>query len=531
MQQAFGLYTHIRANAFRSLLLIGGLFGLIYALAFGYCLVLTAVFDPGPFNDIIYEAARSVRIMAPYITAGAMVWIVAGYFLNRAIIGAMTGARTVTRKDEPELYNLLENLCMSRGMVMPRLSVIEIPELNAFASGLSKDQYTITVTTGLMACLEDDEIEAVLAHELTHIRNQDVRLMVIAVIIVGMIAMAIEIMFRWAFYTSGSRSSGGGRGNGALPAILLGIAIIFGVWFLSQLMNFALSRRREYMADAGAVELTKNPDAMISALRKIQGCSDIEGLPSGLMEMCIDNPRSDFTSWFATHPSIEDRVAALKTFAGGEERSQARAPRHRRIAERAKGIADNPWDGESANKGNVSQAGRPPTRPGPNPWSMEEMVLIGGVLDEAQRQEKASWTRKPAIPSPWRDGSATKPADPGSRTEAPDAAPAARGFAGQQPAPRQMTVNRPAPPQRRPGETSVKRSLQPARETAPPSHPAPPAAQIAQANAADGTGQPTPASKPRPPLNRARPEGGSSGFGTRNAGQFGRRTPGAKRNA
>src|SRR6185312_12567138 len=120
-----------------------------------------------------------------YATAGALLWIVIAYRFNQALIDAVTGASEVTRKEEPRLYNLLENLCISRGIAMPKLKVMEDPALNAFASGLNPKQYSITVTSGLLDHLDDREVEAVLGHELTHIRNGDVRMLVIAVIIAG----------------------------------------------------------------------------------------------------------------------------------------------------------------------------------------------------------------------------------------------------------------------------------------------------------------------------------------------------------
>src|SRR5262249_17267571 len=161
-------------------------------------------------------------------------------------------------------YNLLENLCISRGIPMPRLQIIETDVLNAYASGMSEKNYRVAVTRGLLNTLDDNELEAVLAHELTHIRNGDVQLMVVAVIIAGVITLFGEVVFRGlgrARWTSG-RSSGGGKGKGGgAIAIVIALVIIAIAWFLSLVIRFALSRSREYLADAGSVELTKNPDA------------------------------------------------------------------------------------------------------------------------------------------------------------------------------------------------------------------------------------------------------------------------------
>jgi heat shock protein HtpX len=253
------------------------------------------------------------------------------YWLNRAMIDAVTGSAPITREAEPRLYALLENLCISRGMTMPALRIIETDALNAFASGLNERQYAVAVTRGLLQTLDEAELEAVLAHELTHIRNEDVRMMVIAVVIAGIIAFFGELAFRrGANLSRFARSDGGngdrkGRGGGALLAILVALALIALAWFLSGVIRFALSRSREYLADAGAVELTKNPDAMISALMKISGRGELVGVPSGIMDMCVDNPNSGFIDLFSTHPSIEARIEALVRNAGGHRPSPADA--------------------------------------------------------------------------------------------------------------------------------------------------------------------------------------------------------------
>src|SRR5262249_14499427 len=203
---------------------------------------------------------------------------------------AVTGGRDVTRAEEPRLYNLLENLCISRGIPMPRFKVIDSDALNAFASGMNEKQYSITVTTGLIDRLDDAEMEAVLGHELTHIRNGDVRMMVIAVVIAGAISFFAELFFRLWFYSgSGFRSRRSessddrGRGGGGF-AIIIAVVLIAVAWILSLLIRFALSRSREFLADAGSVELTKKPDAMISALRKIEGRGELPGATSAVME-------------------------------------------------------------------------------------------------------------------------------------------------------------------------------------------------------------------------------------------------------
>jgi heat shock protein HtpX len=209
---------------------------------------------------------------------------------------------------------------------MPKLKVMDSAALNAFATGMNEKQYAITVTSALVERLDDAELEAVLGHELTHIRNGDVRMLVVAVIIAGFVSFAAELLFR-GWFNSGigsgrSRSSddSGGRGKGGGGfAILIAIALVAFAYLLSIVIRFALSRSREFLADAGSVELTKNPDAMISALRKIEGRGELPGATSAIMEMCIDNPREGFGDIFATHPPIDQRIAALIRFAGGHD--------------------------------------------------------------------------------------------------------------------------------------------------------------------------------------------------------------------
>jgi heat shock protein HtpX len=231
---------------------------------------------------------------------------------------------------------------------MPKLKVMESDALNAFASGLNRRQYAVTVTTGLLKALNDQEIEAVLGHELTHIRNGDVQLMVVAVIIAGAVGFFGELFFRmftnlswnssgsgWSSSSSSSssRSSSSssdsdskGSGGGAVIVVIIAVALIMLAWLLSQVVKLALSRKRELLADAGSVELTKNPDAMISALRKIENRGELPGATSAVMELCIDNPREGFADLFATHPSVDSRVQALVQFAGGHDPGRLALP-------------------------------------------------------------------------------------------------------------------------------------------------------------------------------------------------------------
>jgi heat shock protein HtpX len=354
---AYGLYTHIRSNRRRSIILLAGLFLLVYVLVYAGALTAEALSVNADLNTLLQLAWVDLVHAAPYATIGTLLWIAIAYYFHQSMIDALTGGREVTRVEQPRLYNLLENLCISRGITMPKLKIMDTEALNAFATGMNEKQYSITVTSGLLDRLNDSEIESVLGHELTHIRNGDVRMMVIAVIIAGGISFVAELVARLWFYNSfsfGRSRSDERQGGGAGIAVLIAIALLVLAYVLSYLIRLALSRSREYLADAGSVELTQNPDAMISALRKIEGRGELPGATSALMEMCVDNPREGFGELFDTHPTVENRVAALVKYAGGHDPGP---------------IALSPPEGDGDDRSEPAQ----PSRAGP--WSSE----AGGV--------------------------------------------------------------------------------------------------------------------------------------------------------
>jgi len=320
---AYGLYSHIQSNRRRSIALLVGLFFLVFVLVYAGALLAAALLINADLGTLMQIALADLIKAAPFATLGTVLWIVIAYYFHQDMIDALTGGREVQRAVEPRLYNILENLCISRGISTPKLKVMDSTALNAFATGMNAKQYSITVTTGLLNRLNDDEIESVLGHELTHIRNGDVRMMVIAVIIAGVVSFFAELIFRLWFYNGfsfrSSRSDARRGGGGAGLAILIAIGLLVLAYLLSFIIRLTLSRSREFLADAGSVELTKNPDAMISALRKIEGHGELPGATSAVMEMCIDNPRQGFGELFDTHPSVNSRVTALVKFAGGHD--------------------------------------------------------------------------------------------------------------------------------------------------------------------------------------------------------------------
>ncbi len=328
MFKAYGLYSHIRKNRLKSLFLLAAFVLLIHAVLLSLVLIIEAFTHGGTVEEIWAAALERMRLAWPVGLVGCLIWFVIAFAFHQRMIDFATRAKGVERNAEPRLYNALENLCISRGIAMPKLKIIETGATNAFASGLRRSNYSVAVTRGLLDNLTDRELDAVLAHELTHIRNKDTQMMVIAVIFAGIIAFVGDLSFRRLDFPFGysprkhrdsDRERGGG---GAMVIILIALAVIAISWGFSVLIRFALSRTREFLADAGAAELTQDPDAMISALRRIEATAAIEAMPSRMHAFFIESPaHAPGRGWFSTHPPVDERVAALVAFAGGLERT------------------------------------------------------------------------------------------------------------------------------------------------------------------------------------------------------------------
>lgn len=312
--KAVGLTTHIYNNNMRSAILLAGfpvlIFGMIYAFCFGAAKFGLLTGKAEPFKAAVDTGWAMSLQYGHWAVIAAAAWFVIAYFSHTRMIQKMTDAVPVTYKEEPKLYSLLENLCISRGLTMPSFQIIESPALNAFASGINDKTYAITVTRGLLETLEDDELESVLAHELTHIMNRDVRLLIISVVFVGMISFFCEMAFRNLIYGGRARRSSSSNNKNSGGLMILALAIMVIGYLFAIVIRFALSRKREYLADAGAVELTKNPEAMMRALMRISGHDEIKDLPEDVEMMCIENS-TGFMHMFATHPPIEKRIQVL----------------------------------------------------------------------------------------------------------------------------------------------------------------------------------------------------------------------------
>ena len=318
---AYGLKTHIWNNNLRCVLLLILFPILLLFLAFAFMLLWTAFTQDTSNGNGLALALNAMPKAAPITLGLSGAWFAVAFLGHQKMIDLTTQSKSVTKSQEPRAYKLLENLCISRGIIMPKLKVMETPVMNAFASGINSKNYTIALTRGLMDNLDDQELEAVIAHELSHIENKDVRTLIIAVIFVGIFAFFGEMLVRNMFRTHLPRMSRHRRsgGDNAAPMIMFAFAIMALTYFFAIMIRFALSRRREYIADAGAVELTKNPDAMIRALEKISGRATLENVPAEIREMAIENPKTGFAGLFATHPPIDKRIEALVKYAAGRQ--------------------------------------------------------------------------------------------------------------------------------------------------------------------------------------------------------------------
>ena len=341
---AAGLQTHIWNNNLKSMILIGLypliMIGLVWAGSF-----VVAYMGMGGANaDPVLAKNVSGNIIGTYwplILTGIAIWFIVAYFFHAQMIRKMAHANPVTRTEEPALYNMLENLCIAAGMPMPTLNIIESHSRNAFASGIDTKSFAVTVTRGLMNSLSPDELEGVLAHELAHILNRDVRLLMVTVIFTGMVGFAMQMV--WSNLRHGFIYSGRQRKRGGGVVIMLAIAAILFIGYMATLcMRFALSRRREYMADAGAVQLTKNPAAMMRALMRISGKDQISGVPADIAMMCIEN-HVPFMGLFTTHPPIDRRIKALSSMTGTAVPDLPSLPPVSPAERFSKGQKKNPW--------------------------------------------------------------------------------------------------------------------------------------------------------------------------------------------
>ena len=308
----FGLQSQIWKNNSNSILILLMFpvifFGLTWLFFFSMSFTTE---EPITISDVNYSFLKT----APFIIIGVIIWFTIAWFSHSAMINAATDSRPLARNENKRVYNLVENLCISTGMTMPKVNVIEDDSLNAFASGIDAKTFSVSLSRGIINKLNDEELEAVIAHELTHIKNRDVRLLIISIVFVGIFAFISEALFRSIQFGSMGK---GKKGAGIIVALVLALV----GYLIASLFRFALSRKREYLADAGSAELTRRPHALASALRKVSADPTIEAVKrKDVAQMFIENPqvkekKSSFSlsSLFATHPPISKRIQLLEQY-------------------------------------------------------------------------------------------------------------------------------------------------------------------------------------------------------------------------
>ena len=252
----------------------------------------------------------------PWVVGIVAVWFTIAYFFNASMVRHATGARPLTRMENMRVYNIVENLTMTCGMDMPQIFVVDDPQLNAYASGIDRKSYAVTLTTGLINLLDDNELAGVVGHELTHIRNLDKRLLITSIM-----SLTVRVMYG-LLWSGGGRSRDNNNAGGAIIVLIIGLICSAIAYFFGLLTRFAISRKREYMADAGGAELCGDPLALASALRKIScdpGLGQVKR--DDIAQLYIVHPQgikqgfmSYFNSLFSTHPDTAKRIQILEQF-------------------------------------------------------------------------------------------------------------------------------------------------------------------------------------------------------------------------
>lgn len=249
----------------------------------------------------------------------AVIMALSSYYSGASMILRMSNARLIEKADDPALYNVVEEMAIAAGVPPPPVYLIDDTALNAFATGRDPEHAALAITRGLRATLSRDELQAVMAHEMSHVRNFDIRLAMLLATLVGLVVLLSDFFMRGVFWGSVSRRRSDHRGGGA-ALMVLAIALAVVAPLFAKIIQLAASRQREFLADAGAVELTRNPDAMISALRRLGGDKEVlEAANRATAHLYIVQPIKKWEArargLFATHPSIEERIARLQHLA------------------------------------------------------------------------------------------------------------------------------------------------------------------------------------------------------------------------
>lgn len=309
----------IRKNKRNTVLLVIAMGALTAALGVAIA-VAVMIYGTG----VISWQGVVIAVVAALIVVGiSSVW---SYFAGGKTLLRISGAQKIEKQHDPELFNVVEELAIAAGVPMPEVYLIDSPALNAFATGRDPEHAAVAITRGLREKLTRDEMQGVMAHEMAHVRHLDIRLTMMVATLVGMIVLACDVFLRVAFYGSLAgggrrRGGGGGKGGGAIVIVVMVIAILLAVIapLLAKLIQLAVSRQREYLADAGAVELTRYPKGLADALRKLSSDhTPLEQASRATAHMYIVNPilnakgRGERNSMFSTHPPAHERIARLE---------------------------------------------------------------------------------------------------------------------------------------------------------------------------------------------------------------------------
>jgi len=268
---------------------------------------------------LVYGFGGNISILGA-VGIALIAYALISYFASSSIVLSISGAHEVTKDEEWEFVRRVENLCIGSGLPMPRTWVLEDSAPNAFATGRDPQHAHVVVTRGLLDKLEPAELEGVLAHELSHIANYDIRVMTVTVVLVGMVALMSDFALRWSVLGSGHRRGNRDRGGGMATLIIFAIALVAALLapLVAQIIKFAVSRKREYLADASGVLLSRNPAALARALEKIAADSEaLEAANKATAHLYISNPlkghESLLNGLFQTHPPIDERIRILRS--------------------------------------------------------------------------------------------------------------------------------------------------------------------------------------------------------------------------
>lgn len=334
--QYVGIQTQIDKNNRNSILLLLSFPCIILGMLWVFCCVFGIDTHYDQYGETIYsfdsDLVNEIFLSwAPWAIAIVGIWLAIAYTFNSQMIQHATGARPLERRENPRIYNIVENLCMACGMDMPKINIVDDPQLNAFASGINKKTYTVTLTTGIIDLLDDEELAGVIGHELTHIRNNDTKVLIISIVFVGILSTVLTMLTRGVFRiflysgSSSRRSSNDKKGGSGVAIIVIIVAAIICsaiAYFLTLLTRFAISRKREFMADAGGAELCGNPRALASALRKISNDPGLQDVSrEDVAQLFIIHPEKlsqgfmdKINNMFSTHPDTAERIRILEQF-------------------------------------------------------------------------------------------------------------------------------------------------------------------------------------------------------------------------